>query len=147
MAYLTIMNKLPLFFFFLFLVFGHKAICQEHRASRCTDLINSLPYFRQSDSLINNDVTLFKGNHLLYCQQDSISMNFIIEKLGEPHKTINYDHLDGISIQYLYYDVKEVFGQRSYDRVSFFIDRETKLLKSIDRNIGQLWLINKLGDK
>ena len=69
----------------------------------CSKSINELSYFWKIDSLGQSGFRAYTYDFFLYCNKDSVTKEYLIEKLGKPNR-ITGDHLGTVLYGYICFD-------------------------------------------
>lgn len=79
--------------------------CQRFRpnlSDSCSNVLSLVSYYWKLDSLANNGFRLYAYERLLNCKIDTLTVTFLLDKLGKPNK-IRESNI-GIDYVYYYYD-------------------------------------------
>lgn len=130
----------------LMLCLHFKALCQASKLDydssiyKCSRQIEKLSYYWRIDSLANNGYRREVKDRLRYCIMDSVSENYILDKLGPPTELEEYTN--GIKAYcYYYYDYRKIDstkynGPYGFDFITLDVDNKTKRLVKISEGTG-----------
>jgi len=107
---------------------------EPSRRATCSAVINSMSYYWKLDSLPSNGYRQVTKNNLLECSVDSVSADFILNKLGTPSWETGNEYC--IEYAYVYYDWKYIHDSNVNRRqekewIYFAIDRKSRMLKVV----------------
>ncbi len=106
----------------------------------CSSIIADVSYYWQLDSLPSNGYRSLVKRYLLNCRVDTVSKEYILEKLGKP-TGIAEGH-DYWTLEYRYYDWKFIDHAKyrsgyGFDAILLIIDKKTNLLERIGHQTGE----------
>lgn len=119
----------------LYLSFFSQTFAQDKKpnlSDSCSNILNAVSYFWKNDSLANNGFRLYSYERLLKCKIDSLSISYLVEKLGKPSKIIRSNK--GTDYLYYYYDSKKIPKEIPFEclYISFMFDKNGVLTSVYD---------------
>jgi hypothetical protein len=106
-------------------------------SSSTSNTLRIVSYFWKLDSFANNGFRLYAYDRVLASKIDTVSINYLIDKLGKPNQISNTNQ--GVIYVYYYLDSAKMpkkFGKPfECGYIDFMFDEKTKLLTSMSKGV------------
>jgi len=131
------MKTILILLFVGFCMYGYSQNSKSNLSDSCSNIFNIVSYYWKLDSLANNGFRLYAYDRLLNCKNDSLTVVFLVDRLGKPNRIRTTNK--GTEYLYYYYDSKAMPEAKNISfecgYVYFLFDGERNQLTSVGKGI------------